>query len=201
MSRVEIYVIKTKDKRITYNGGGDVHNAWLGCMHIWESLEKKYLPSMPPFPWESKEEKENAEKYRSRICMMHYEENNPMREIWNLVIHPDLTWDERIVLQTTFDRGYIAYDDIPEVASAYENVDFANDNMKKQAEIFRKIYEDGKDGSVFGIFKNENSVCCASDFCRYDEDTGEMFLDDDKNWDYMADLRELRDNGYKFSDE
>lgn len=195
MSCVEIYVIRTKDKEIVTDGGGDVRNAWLGSMHIWRSLEEKYLPSLPPFEWERPSEKEDKEKYRSRSCLMF--DRSKMQEIWNLIYHPDLTWDERIVMQTTFDKGYIAYADIPEVASAYENVEFSNENMKQQAEIFRKIYEAGKDGSVFGIYKNENSVCCASDFCRYDEETGQMFIDDDKNWDYMVDLRSLRDNGYK----
>ena len=197
MSRVEIYKIRTKDKQIVWEGVAD--NAWLGCMHIWQSIEKKYLPSLPPFPWQSKCENDN--KYRSRIRTMHMENGGNMREIWNLVVHPDLTWDERIVMQTTFDRGYIAYADIPEVAAAYENVEFSNDNMKHQAEIFRRIYEDGKDGSIFGIIKNENSVCNMEGQCRYDAESEQMFLDDEKNWDYMADLRALRDNKYKISED
>lgn len=196
MSRVEICVIKTKDKEIVYKGGGDVNNAWLGCMHIWLALEEKYLPSLEKYPWE--ESKKDDGKYRSRTCVLG--NRKLMQEIWNLWKHPDLTWDERITMITTMDKGYIAYADIPEVAAAYENVEYSNENMNKQAEIFRKIYEDGKDGSVFGIFKNENSVCCISDFCRCDEETGRMYLDDD-NWDYMEDLRALRDNSYKEEDE
>ena len=197
MSRVEIYKIRTKDKQIVWEG--DANNAWLGCMHIWQSLEEKYLPSLPPFSWESKDANDN--KYRSRTCTMHMEKCGKMQEIWNLVMHSDLTWDERIVMQTTFDRGYIAYADIPEVAAAYENVEFSNENMKKQAEIFRKIYEEGKDGSIFGIIKNENSVCSMEEQCRYDAESEQMFLDDEKNWDYMADLRALKDNNYKISED
>ena len=201
MSRVEIYIIKKKKKQIVSEGGGDVQNAWLGCMHIWRELEQKYLPSLPPRPWET-EEKKN--EYHSRTLMMFIkpdskDKKGTIREIWDLIINPDLTWDERIVLQTTFDRGYIAYEDIPEVAAAYENVEFSNDNMKKQAEIFRKIYEAGKDGTIFGIFKNENSVCTVYDFCDSD-DEGQMFLGE-KNWDYMKDLRELRDNDFKLEDK
>lgn len=201
MSRVEIYKIRTKDKQIVWEG--DANNAWQGCMYIWRSLEQKYLPSLPPFPWTPKNEEK---EYYSRVNLIgtafgSEKKENPLQEIWNLVMHPDLTWDERIVMQTTFDRGYIAYADIPEVAAAYENVDFSNDNMKQQAEIFRRIYEEGKDGSVFGIIKNENSVCSMEEQCRYDAESEQMFLDDEKNWDYMAELRTLRDNNYKISED
>lgn len=190
MSRVEIYKIN-KDKRLKWVG--DAHNAWLGCMHIWRSLEEKYLPSLGIKPWAKTEEEKK--EYYSRTY--HMGDTAAYQEIWNLYKDPRLDWNERICMMSTLDNMYIEYDDIPEVAEAYETVEFSNDNMKKQAEIMRQIYEEGKDGSVIGIFKNENSVCSIYDFCDCDpDDNGILFMRD--SWDsVMSELRTLRDNDYK----
>ena len=197
MSRVEIYKINKKDKTLSWVG--DANNAWLGCMHIWVSLEQKYLPSLEEYPWDKYFSKKEERDYRTRTCLL--ENREAMQEIWSLWRDERLSWNEHILMTSTLDNFYIKYEDLLEVAEAYESVEFANDNLKKQAEIMRKIYEDGKNGSVLGVWKNENSVCSVYDFCDCDpEDEGILLMRDD--WDSVMDvLREMRDNNWKFKDE
>ena len=196
MSRVEVYKINKKDK--TLNWVGDAHNAWHGCMHIWVELEQKYLPSLESYPWEDYFGKKEERDYRSRTCMLM--DKDKMQEIWDLVSDARLEWNERICMATTLDNFYIAYDDLLEVAEAYENVAFSNENMKKQAEIMRKVYDDGKDGSIIGVWKNENSVCSVYDFCDCDEEDNGILLMPDKWDDVMKWLRQLREQNYEFAD-
>lgn len=196
MSCVEIYKINKKDKTLSFVG--DANNAWLGCMHIWTSLEKKYLPSLEEYPWE-KYTGRTERDYRTRTCLMTNRES--MQEIWNLWCDERLSWNEHILMASTLDNFYIKYEDLLEVADAYESVDFANDNLKKQAKIMRKIFEDGKDGSVFGVWKNENSVCSVYDFCDCDPIDEDVLLMPDK-WESVMDvLRETKYNNWKIKDE
>ena len=92
-------------------------------------------------------------------------------------------------------RQFTGYDD------AKKTAEFSSQGKLPAGAYVCKIlnvkYEEGKDGSVIGIFKNENSVCSIYDFCDCDpDDNGILFMRD--SWDsVMSELRTLRDNDYK----
>lgn len=187
MSQTELYTIRKRDGRL--QSCGDANNAWRGAMCIWETLERKYLPSLPLTEYELCFKKD----YRSRFSMF---EEKSRDEVWKLERDPRLTWQERIVLATTNDFAVIFYEDLPEVADAYEQVDFATDNMKKQAEIMREVYADGKRKDIGGVYKLETSVCCLSDFATQKQ-SGYCYVNSNF-YNVMGYLRDLKSVNYNW---
>lgn len=184
MARTEIYTIRKKDCRMEHFR--DVAQAGAGAMLIWDVLEKRYLPSLPLEDWM----KGLGWDYYSRF-LSHKKEL--MDEFWELERDPRLTWQERIVLSSTYDFAVIRFDDLPEVADAYEQVDFASNNMKQQAQAFRDIYA-SKDKSIAAVYKLETSVCCLGDFA-HQKRSGYCYMTD-KFYDVMAYLRDLKSVNY-----
>ena len=177
MAKTEIYIIR-KDKTIDMSPYASIPNARKGAWHIWEEIEKKYLPSVPiteenKYFFSSYE----PDRYRSRlglsmISALHPERKNPMCEVWELSYAKDTQWNDRILLEMNNDRAYTAYDDLPEVAEALRTSEFSNDNMKGQSDALEKIHSEFSSDEVLGVWINATSVNCATDFmdCEYDED-------------------------------
>ena len=162
MASTEIHIIK-KDRHYDEQYFS-VSGAMQGALRIWHELEKKYLPSLPPEPWEKKDE------YHSRIFRML--RKGAMDDIWKIPRMKGTEWNDRILMEIYMDKAYIAYDDLHEVAEALRGASFASDNMKGQADVLDKIHDEHQDGSVFGVMINATSVNCAEDFmdCDYDEE-------------------------------
>ena len=184
MAATEIYTIRKKDGRFMLYD--EAWGAFRGAMLIWKTLEERYLPSLPLEDYMRK----LGWTYHSRFDMSG---RDKMDEIWNLQTDPRLTWQERIVFATCSDFAIIRTEDLPEVADAYENIDFASDNMKKQAEIMRRIYNE-HDKTIGGIYKLETSVCCIDDFA-HQKRSGYCYLTSDF-YDVMLYLRNLKSVNY-----
>ena len=160
MASTEFHIIN-KDRHF----GGEylaVGGAMQGALRIWMELEKKYLPSLPPKPWDKPGE------YNSRVARMF--DKHAMDDIWAIPRMKDTEWNDRILMEIYMDKAYIAYADLHEVAEALRKSEFATDNMKGQADALDKIHADYP--YCFGVLINPTSVNCAEDFmdCDYDED-------------------------------
>lgn len=186
MSRTELYTIRRRDGRL--QSCGDANNAWRGAMIIWHSLEEKYLPSLPL----QESDKMMGNTYRSRFSPFTPKEEKD--RFWRLERDPRLTWQERIVLATTYDFAVIFYEDLPEVADAYEQVEFATENMKKQAEIMREVYGDGKRKDIGGVYKLETSVCCLGDLATQKR-SGYCYINENF-YNVMGYLRDMKSVNY-----
>ena len=203
MSRTQIHIIK-KNRQFDEKYY-EVPNAMRGAWYIWTQIEEKYLPSVPI----TEENKYffmsyGSEQYRSRLALgmlsaLHPERPHPLSELWALAWAKDTEWNDRILLEMNNDKAYIAYDDLHEVAEALRNSEFANENMKGQADVIDKIHDENVNGDVFGVWINATSVNCAEDFmeCKYDDD-GEIIerrLHPDA-YDIMEFLRKIRELGW-----
>lgn len=162
MAKTEFHIIK-QDRHFDEKYY-EVNGAMQGAFRIWMELEKKYLPSLPPSPWSKPGE------YVSRLGRLF--DNDAMKEVWKIPCLKQTEWNDRILMMIYMDKAYIAYDDLHEVAEALRGCTFATDNMKGQADVLDKIYDEHQDGSVFGVMINATSVNCADDFmdCDYDEE-------------------------------
>lgn len=185
MASTEIYTIRKKDGRLEHYA--DVPGAMSGALRIWHAIEEKYLPSLPLDDFQRR----LGWTYCSRFLPSKKEH---LDELWDLEKDPRLSWQDRILLATNMDYPVIRTEDLPEVADAYEGAEFATDNMRRQAEIFRKIHAEA-DRTVLGIWKNETSVCSVGDFARTTR-RGNYYITEDF-YDVMKYLRALRDNNYK----
>jgi len=153
MACTEFYTIRKKDGRFIFYD--EVPGAMRGAYLIWHNIERKYLPSLPMEDWMVRSNWD----YYSRFLHNKREE---LDEFWNLDKDPRLSWQDRILLGTTTDYAVIRKEDLLEVAEAYENCEFASDNMKGQAEVMRRIYNEN-DKSIAGVYKLETSVISLSD--------------------------------------
>ena len=199
MASTEFYIIK-QDKHIDYYGAAKA--AMMGSLHIWNVLEKKYLPSLERYSWEIGEPRE--EEYKSRVTqsMVSFFSGGQdyVQEVWNLGITKDIDvdWKDRLVMESTMDNVYIAYDDMVELADALRSVEYATDNMKTQADLFDEIHEKYTKDDIIGVFVLGTSVCSIRDQASYsDDDTEHEFPLFNEEWDdCIGRLKKLRDFGY-----
>lgn len=200
MASTEIYIIKRKNKHIEYYGEANVASA--GLLHIWFEIEKKYLPSLERYSWEFGEPRE--EEYKSRITqsMVSYLSGGMeyIKKVWNLGItnEVDVDWKDRLVMESTMDNVYIAYDDMVELADALRSVEYATGNMKKQADLLEEIHKKYTNDDIIGVFILGTSVCSIADQASYAEnDTEHEVPLFNENWDdCIGRLKKLRDFNY-----
>lgn len=148
----------------------DVHNAFRGAMAIWRFLEDKYLPPYIPqylrnIGITDPNECERHLHYKPTRCTSM--EDEPTREIWNLVDRQDVSEDERICLFTTFDHCLVKREDIPKVVNAFRAFE-GQTSLKEQAEILEKAYSDE---NCIAIGWNQTSVN-GDTWANYDYDEG-----------------------------
>ena len=176
MSCVECYVrLKSSDRwKLAY----EVGNAWQGCMHLWNALEKKYLPSYEVFDSDGRPDyltskclKENRYNHRScYMIMMSEGEHNPMQEVWDLSSDTRLSFEEIMVMRSTMDNAIVLGSDIPTFIECLEKVaEEHGGNYKEQADGLRKVFNEyGDDISAIGW--NQTSVNCADGIFGSDMD-------------------------------
>jgi len=143
MSCVEI-VGFTKNKCFII---GEVNNAWKGAMAIWKILEKKYLPPYQPSWWNP-----NLNKEPPSRCL----QPESAREIWDLSKSEKLSQNEKIVLNSTFDRCIVNVDNIDKVIFAFREFEGVT-NLKEQADLIEQTIK--KDSKIIAIGWNQTSVC------------------------------------------
>jgi hypothetical protein len=179
MASTEIYVIK-KDGALEWFR--DVPRASRGAWLLWRNLEEKYLPSLPRPEWME----DGA--YASRLSFR----GNNLCEIWGIFYDKGTSHEDRILMGSTFDKVYIAYDDLDTVAGIYESTPFRTENLEAQAKAFRDVRSAYQKDDIIGVWKNETSVCCIGDFCEYAEDDGEDHANPlmGKDWASLMDIVE-----------
>lgn len=154
MACTEIYLIRRKSKVLVHYK--DIANAAQGALYIWFSLEEKYLPSLPLlYP---------GQGYNNRVLRRKEDigETEFVR-FWGLPQTNLLSDDEKLVMETCSDFGYIPYENLPRVANAFRSVDFSNDHMKRRADILDEIYNTYKEKDIIGVYSLETSVISITD--------------------------------------
>lgn len=178
MSQTIIYAF---DKKGEVKYSKEINNAFHGAWAIWANLEEKYLPSL-----EKPDCLINKEGYYSRLCISPFgKEENPLKPIWDLWCDERPTFDEKIVLGTTFDKVLIKVENIQKVIKAFRNMDFKS-SLPEQAEKIEELLK-FKDVSAIGF--NQNSVCSedwSNGFYEDEDEDGNTIpynhLNDDKHW-------------------
>ena len=166
MSCVECYVrLKSSNKwELAY----EVGNSWQGSMHLWNALEKKYLPSYEAFDSDGRPDyltrfHHEVKRYNSRFpySVMRRGEDNPMQEVWDLSSDMRLSFEELMVMRSTMDNAIVLGSDIPTFIECLEKVSEEHGgNYKEQASELQKVYDEyGDDISAIGW--NQTSVNCA----------------------------------------
>ena len=116
MSHIEIFKFDENGDSESY---GEVSNAWLGSMRVWNILGEKYCG------------------HGASLFDM-----GQMEAIWNLVDDKSVTYDEKIVLFTTFDKYLVKKEDIPFLAqSAYDDACRPGNPKETSVEDITKLYE------------------------------------------------------------
>lgn len=168
MACTEIYLIRRKSKVLVHYK--DIANAAQGALYIWFRLEEKYLPSLPLlYP---------GQGYNHRVLGRKEDiGETELVRFWGLPQTDLLSDDEKLVMESCSDHGYIPYKDLPRVANAFRNVDFVNDHMRQHAAILDEIYSTYKEEDVLGVYSLETSVISISDTVG-DKRNGRYYLND-----------------------
>lgn len=130
MSYTEIFKFNKEGNSESY---ADIKNSHRGCMAIWNILGNKYCGHGASI-WDI----------------------NQMKEIWNLADNVRVSFDERIVLCTTFDNCLIRKEDIPRVVAAFRNFE-GETSLNEQADVLEEIY---KDEDCIAVGWHQNSISC-----------------------------------------
>ena len=168
MSYTECYVrLKGERKwKLAY----EVKNAWLGAMHLWNSLEEKYLPSYERFGSDGRPDYQTyscreEKRYNHRIAysLIHDGEHNPMQDVWDLSNDTRLSFEELIVMRSTMDNAIVRGRDIPMFIECLGKVaEEYGGNYNEQVAELQKIYDEFGD-KISAIGWNKTSVNCAND--------------------------------------
>lgn len=172
MSRTEIYAV-VEDGNIEFEA--EISNSYRGAMHVWTALAVKYGLVKPG--------EEGYLLIRPGL----------MDQVWKLRDDERLSWWERVVLLSTFDKVVILRDDLPRAIEAFRawagaNVIINTNGAQEASSIgaqgltFKRMLERGFRGACF----NQTSVC-ANPWWVYDnsgdEEEGRPFnIDRDTEW-------------------
>lgn len=155
MGRTEIY-FATK-RRKSWKLFEEVKHARSGALAFWRYLENKYLPPYMVFGYLP----------GSRLL---FGNDNAQSEVWDLCHDSRLTYQERLVLFSTFDYKYLPVEHIPDLAEAmrwvHEKMDFES-NFGSQADALVRLFNERKDAIAVGI--------CGTSVCGYGDIIGEFF--------------------------
>jgi hypothetical protein len=125
MSYTEIYAFNKNAQAEFY---GEVKNSHRGAMAIWTYFEEKYLPKTR-FP-------------RTMSTETLPDGRDAAFEIWDLAKNGTLNREERLLMQSTFDRVVFRTEEIPELINIYEKYqnEMPNSSLQEQADILKEIY-------------------------------------------------------------
>lgn len=155
MGRTEIY-FATK-RRKSWKLFSEVKQAMRGALAFWRYLEDKYLPPYMAFGYLP----------GSRLTCG---DDIVQREVWDLCHDSRLTYQERLVLFSTFDYKYLPVEHIPDLAEAmrwvHEKMD-SESNFGSQADALVRLFNERKDAVAVGI--------CGTSVCDYRDIIGEFF--------------------------
>lgn len=155
MGRTEIY-FATK-RRKSWKLFEEVKQARSGALAFWRYLEDKYLPPYMVFGYLP----------GSRLILGN---DNAQNEVWDLCHDSRLTYQERLVLFSTFDYKYLPVEHIPDLAEAmrwvHEKMN-SKSNFGSQADALVRLFNERKDAVAVGI--------CGTSVCDYRDIIGEFF--------------------------
>ena len=160
MSYTEIYGALT-DGEVAFIG--EAKNAWLGAMHVWSELSKKYGIEGGLF--------------------------GGFTDLWKLADTGKLEDFENIVLKSTFDNVVVKKEDIPNLLKAFDQYDktYPKSNLKEQAEIIKEYALEND--VMTAVCWNQTSVNGNPWTDGYDEEADEEIpyniLKGDRHW-YMT---------------
>lgn len=153
MSCTEIYGF---DRDGVARWRGEVRNSWRGAWHVWSTLEKKYLPSLPK-RWSGDAE------YVSRL------NTNDASELWELNRGNRLEPYERILLLATMDYALVEAEKLSVFISVLEKwceVYPGETNYDEQINMITLLMKE--DVSAVGF--NATSVNSDGSYCLAGED-------------------------------
>ena len=200
MSYTEIYAFDKAGLPRLY---GEVHNSWRGAMAVWNIMEDRHLPPFVPEyikfcnwyrPGMTAEEIEARNGFKPRRTapsLSNGKDNDPAREIWNLVDNPEIPEHEKIVLYTTFDNCLVRAENLPAVIAAFRQFE-GETSLKEQADILQGAADDPE---IIAVGWNQTSVNGDSWYNAggYDEEAEESLpyncLTGDKHYGLFDELR------------
>ena len=183
MSYTEIYKFG-KDGKAQFLG--ETKNAFRGAMCVWNVLDEKYLPPYIP-EWSIKLGEDISDKRYHRSGSMSPE---PLKEIWALFSDSNVSFEDKVVLGSTFDKVIVRKEDLPELIKAYKSfADFSS--LPEQAELIEKAFEEDDDLIAIGF--NQTSVngdtwLNAGGYDENDEGIPYNILEQDSHWNLFSDI-------------
>lgn len=161
--------------------GFEIHNAWLGAMHIWESMYWRYVHV-------------GARDEFSFGMMMTRDLDKPngIKRVWDLAKETRVPIDERIVLTTTFDGVMVKREHLPRLAEAFRVfIRSGHDNTSNislQIQAYDKL---ALDETCYAVCWTQTSVA-GDAWLVYEEDK-----DDHRPYDISRDSK----HWFLFNDE
>lgn len=186
MSYTEIFIF---DKNGDAEQLAEINNAFRGGMAIWGEIEKKYLPPLPKPSWMPSEDYEK--NGYNRINTMN---SDLIKEIWNLFGKEEVSFNDKLVLGTTFDKVIVKKEDIPLIIEAFELFE-GETSLKEQACVLKTVL----DKDIMGIGWNQTSVNRDSwGYYNYDEDS-EKYIpynmkEQEDHWFLLDELNEIKND-------
>ena len=141
MAYFEIYA--AKGLRRKWQLYAEVSGAMSGVWFFWNYIEDKYLPKIY-----------SPIKPDVKLSRLFVDGGTKAKEIWNLWKDKRMTSAERLVLFTTFDKMYLPFEHIPEVAKAYREVHTEMGNgsiLSLIADKLEHLYNNHKDIKYLGF--------------------------------------------------
>jgi len=186
MSSTEMFYFGEKGEA---NSLAECSNAWRGAMAVWRTLEQKYLP-----PGEK-----NIFTGEPMSRTSSFENEDAIQEIWDLIKDDKVSFEDKIVMGTTFDFVIIKKENLPRVIEAFRNFDKINKcttSLDEQANALEKAHQDP---NCTGVAWNQTSVCSSwvfsydddDELVRYNINTG------DKHWELFEDKLEKKNKEQK----
>lgn len=133
----------------------EIRNAFRGAMAIWTILEKKYLPEYIPEYAKTLSKETRIKLFPDGFSrMIGINDDDSIKELWELSYNKKVLIEDRIVLMSTFDKVLVKKKNFNKLVEAFERFE-GETSLKEQSEIIKNLEE-----YITAIGFNQTSVCC-----------------------------------------
>jgi hypothetical protein len=174
MSYTEIYKFKKNGDAECF---GEIKNAWLGAMAVWNFLDKKYLPKYIPDFAQILGETDKG-YYRSSDFR-----TDAIKEVWALSLNDGVSKMDKICLLSTFEDVIVLKENLPELLEAFRKFE-GETSLTEQANAIED--ELINDPELLAIAWNQTSVTgiawVSEELDRHGNHTPYNILNSNKHW-------------------